>query len=144
MIYLAQTDTTVGFLSKNLKELNIAKGRKLDQDCLITISKFYLLKDFVRVPVNFRNFVRRAKKTTIIYPNLKSFRVVKDCEHAKFLDKNGWFYSTSANKHGLKFDFKFAKKVANKIVFNDDGSKFVEGEASRIYRISKIKKRRLR
>ncbi|PVW97928.1 Sua5 YciO YrdC YwlC family protein, partial [Campylobacter jejuni] len=27
MIYLAQTDTTVGFLSKNLEEINALKGR---------------------------------------------------------------------------------------------------------------------
>lgn len=36
MIYLAQTDTTAGFLSKNLEEINALKGRAKDQPCLIT------------------------------------------------------------------------------------------------------------
>ena len=40
MIYLAQTDTTAGFLSKNLEEINALKGRAKDQPCLITSAKF--------------------------------------------------------------------------------------------------------
>lgn len=44
MIYLAQTDTTAGFLSKNLEEINALKGRAKDQPCLITSAKFDELK----------------------------------------------------------------------------------------------------
>ncbi|MDR2342471.1 MAG: Sua5 YciO YrdC YwlC family protein, partial [Campylobacteraceae bacterium] len=34
MIYLAQTDTTVGFLSKDIKVLNALKKRPLDKPCI--------------------------------------------------------------------------------------------------------------
>ena len=69
MIFLAQTDTTAGFLSKDYKELNRAKRREEDQPCVLATAKFSELKNFVRVPQKFKNFVRRAKKTTFIYAN---------------------------------------------------------------------------
>lgn len=69
MIFLAQTDTTAGFLSKDFRELNRAKRREQDQPCVLTTAKFSELKNFVRVPQKFKNFVRRAKKTTFIYAN---------------------------------------------------------------------------
>lgn len=69
MIFLAQTDTTAGFLSKDYKELNRAKRREQDQPCVLATAKFSELKNFVRVPQKFKNFVRRAKKTTFIYAN---------------------------------------------------------------------------
>ena len=59
MIYLAQTDTTVGFLSQNLSEINAIKNRPLDQPCLITTAKFSELKNLVRVPNRFKNIVRK-------------------------------------------------------------------------------------
>ena len=77
MIFLAQTDTTAGFLSKDFTELNKAKGRPEDTPCVITLSKFSELKNFVRVPNSHKNLVRRAKKTTILYPNSLAVRVVK-------------------------------------------------------------------
>lgn len=132
MIYLAQTDTTAGFLSQNLEELNRLKNRPLNQPCLICVSKFEMLKNFTRVPCKFKNLVRRAKKTTFIYPNSKALRVVKDCDHAKFLDEIGWVYSSSANIHGQKFDLEFAKNSADVILDGD----FKELPPSKIYKLS--------
>ncbi|RAZ52778.1 Sua5/YciO/YrdC/YwlC family protein [Campylobacter hyointestinalis] len=132
MIYLAQTDTTAGFLSQNLEELNRLKNRPLNQPCLICVSKFEMLKNFTRVPCKFKNLVRRAKKTTFIYPNSKALRVVKDCDHAKFLDEIGWVYSSSANIHGQKFDLEFAKNSADVILDGD----FKELSPSKIYKLS--------
>lgn len=132
MIYLAQTDTTAGFLSQNLEELNRLKNRPLNQPCLICVSKFEMLKNFTRVPCKFKNLVRRAKKTTFIYPNSKAIRVVKDCDHAKFLDEIGWVYSSSANIHGQKFDLEFAKNSADVILDGD----FKELPPSKIYKLS--------
>lgn len=132
MIYLAQTDTTAGFLSQNLEELNRVKNRPLNQPCLICVSKFEMLKNFTRVPCKFKNLVRRAKKTTFIYPNSKAIRVVKDCDHAKFLDEIGWVYSSSANIHGQKFDLEFAKNSADVILDGD----FKELPPSKIYKLS--------
>ena len=140
MIYLAQTDTTAGFLSKDYKELNIIKGRSEDQPCLIATSKFSELKKIARTPNKFKNLVRRARKITFLYPNLKAIRVVKDSKHAKFLDIHGWLYSTSANLSGMKFDEIWARSVADEIV----DSEFKENASSKIYKISKRNLKRLR
>ena len=140
MIFLAQTDTTVGFLSKDFTELNAAKGRPLDTPCVMTLSKFSELKNFVRVPNSHKNLVRRAKKTTILYPNSLAVRVVKDCEHSKFLDEFGFMYSTSANLHGEKFDFKTAEKIADFVVDNE----FTENPPSKILKISQNKAKKIR
>lgn len=140
MIYLAQTDTTAGFLSQNLQELNALKKRPLNQPCLITTSKFTKLKDFSRVPNKFKNFVRKAKKTTFIYPNKKAIRVVKNHPHSLFLDEISWAYSSSANLHGDKFDLEFARKSADKII---DGE-FFENTPSSIIKLSKTRLKKLR
>ncbi|MDO5045221.1 Sua5 YciO YrdC YwlC family protein [Campylobacter sp.] len=140
MIYLAQTDTTAGFLSKDFNEINRLKNRPLHKPCLITTSKFSELKTLARVPDKFKNLVRRARKTTFLYPNLKAIRVVKDCEHAKFLDKNGWFYSSSANLSNQKFDEIWARSVADIIV--DD--EFKEQASSKIYKLSKTNLKKIR
>lgn len=140
MIYLAQTDTTAGFLSKNLKKLNTLKNRNQDQPCLITTTKFSELKKLARVPKYFKNLVRKSKKTTFIYPNLQAIRIVKDHPHEDFLKKWDWLFSTSANKHGKEFDEIWAKNVADKII----DQKLFEGNASKILKLSKKRKRKIR
>lgn len=140
MIYLAQTDTTAGFLSQNLNELNLIKNRPLNQPCVITTAKFAILKNFTRVPNKFKNLVRRSRKTSFIYPNKKAVRVVRDHAHSEFLDQIGWAYSTSANLHGSKFDLNFAKSKAHKII--DD--KFFTSNPSKILKISKTKIKKIR
>ena len=140
MIYLAQTDTTAGFLSQNLEELNRLKNRPLNQPCLICVSKFSALKELSRAPKKYKNLIRRTKKTTFIYPNSQAIRVVRDHPHAKLLDKLGWVYSTSANPHKKGFDIEFA--VANADVIID--TKFTPAPASKIYKISKTNIRRIR
>ncbi|ALV64309.1 Sua5/YciO/YrdC/YwlC family protein [Campylobacter fetus] len=140
MIYLAQTDTTAGFLSQNLEELNRLKNRPLDQPCLICVSKFEMLKNFTRVPCKFKNLVRRAKKTTFIYPNKKAIRVIKDHHHSQLLDELGWAYSSSANLHGQKFDLQYAKSNCDVII----GEVFSENTPSNIYKLSKSFIRKIR
>ena len=49
-------------------------------------------------------------------------------------------YSTSANLHGAKFDLKYAKSVADKVI----GDEFFEKEPSRIYKISRSKVKKIR
>ena len=140
MIYLVKTDTTAGFLSKDLKALNRVKNRDENKPCLITVAKFSELLDITRVPKKYKNLVRKARKTTFIYPNTKSIRVVKDDPHAEFLKTYGAMYSTSANLHGAKFDLKYAKSVADKVI----GDEFFEKEPSRIYKISRSKVKKIR
>ncbi|MCI6988331.1 MAG: Sua5 YciO YrdC YwlC family protein [Campylobacter sp.] len=131
-LYLAQTDTTAGFLSKSKEVINLAKKRDLYKPCLITVASFKELKELVRVPKKYASFIRHSKKTTFIYPNAASFRVVKDIRHAKFLKLTGWMYSSSANIHGGEFDENYAKSVADEVV---DEILF-SGKPSKIYKIS--------
>lgn len=140
MIYLVQTDTTAGFCSKNLKEINAIKNRDENQKCLITLSSYSELKQFIRVPKKFKNLVRKKRKTTFIYPNNEAFRVVKNCKYAKFLDQNGWMYSSSANKHKMKFDLNWAKQMADIVVDEE----FFESTPSSIFRLSKNKIKKIR
>ena len=67
MLYLAQTDTTAGFLSKDEREINKAKGRALQTPCILTMSSLKELARLVRVPKAHKNLVRKAKKTSFIY-----------------------------------------------------------------------------
>lgn len=136
MIYLVQTDTTVGLLSRDFKELNLVKKRDIDTPCILTTAKFSAL----RVPRSFKNLVRRSKKSTFIYPNKKSIRVVKFGEHSDFLKQNGDMYSTSANPHGKGFDEEWARSVADVVV----GDEFFAKASSKIYRISRIRIRVIR
>jgi len=141
-IYLTQTDTTVGFLSRDFKKLNRIKKRNLDKKVLREVDSLTTLKTFVRVPNKFKKRVRRAKKTTFIYPNGNSFRVIKDETHLRFLKKFKWMYSTSANLSGQKFDKKWAVKQADVIVENKEG--FFEGNPSSIYKVNNFKIKKIR
>jgi len=140
-IYLVQTDTTVGFLSQKKEVLNIIKGRKKSQKILREVDSLKTLKEFVRVPNKFKKQVRNAKKITFIYKNGESFRVVKDERHLEFLKKFKWMYSTSANITGCKFDEKWAREKASIIV---EDKEFFEGEASKIYKISRERMKKIR
>ena len=141
-IYLAQTDTTVGFLSQNKEKLNYIKNRPLNQPILREVDSLEILKNFVRVPKMHKKRVRRSKKTTFIFPNGESFRVVRDSRHLEFLKKFKWMYSTSANLHGKRFNEKWARETADVIV--EDKRGFVEGKASNIYKLSKSKIKKVR
>ncbi|MDR2100401.1 MAG: Sua5 YciO YrdC YwlC family protein [Campylobacteraceae bacterium] len=140
MIYLVQTDTTVGFLSKDMKALNTAKSRPLDKPCILCSASFRELG--VKVPRRYKNLVRRAKKTTFIISNGLSFRVVKEGAHAAFLKKMGAMYSTSANETNKRFDIDFAKSKADVIVEDERG--FFEGAPSMILKLGKKKLKKIR
>lgn len=72
MLYLAQTDTTAGFLSKDEREINKAKGRALQTPCILTMSSLKELVSLVRVPKAHKNLVRKAKKTSFIYKKARA------------------------------------------------------------------------
>ena len=141
-IYLVQTDTTAGFLSQDFKKLNKIKKRALNQKVLMEVDSLKTLKNFVRVPQKFKNTVRRVKKSTFIYPDGNSYRVVKNERHLRFLKKFKWMYSTSANLTGQKFDKEWAYNQANVIVENKDG--LFEENASKIYKINNHKIKKIR
>jgi len=142
LIYLVQTDTTVGFLSQNREKLNAVKKRPLHQKILIEVDSLNTLKNFTRVPDKFKKKVRRAKKATFIYPNRNSYRVVKEIKHLEFLKKFGWMYSTSANISGKKFDKTWAYRHADVVV--EDNRGFFERKPSAIYKINNHKIKKIR
>ncbi len=142
VVYLTQTDTTVGFLSQNSKKLNRIKNRKEKKGFIISVDSLKTLKTFLRVPQIHKKMIRRAKKTTVVYPNDLAIRVVKDREHLKFLKKIKWTYSTSSNLSGCGFDENFAKDNSDIIIHNRFG--FDEKNPSKIIKCGKISKRRLR
>ena len=103
LVYLVQTDTTVGFSSLSDEKLSFIKQRPTSKKILHTVDSFKTLNENTRVPKNFRKKVRNSKRTTFIYPNTKSFRVVpKDSDFYDFIHKFNILYSTSANNFQIK------------------------------------------
>ena len=143
LVYLVQTDTTVGFSSLNDEKLSCIKQRPTSKKILHTVDSFKTLNENTRVPKNFRKKVRNSKKTTFIYPNTKSFRVVdKNCDFYGFINKFGILYSTSANKTTESFEKNFAINGADIVVENKKG--FYETKASSIVKISKKTMKKIR
>lgn len=142
LVYLAQTDTTAGFLSQNAEAIARIKNRPLGKPFLISVDSLATLRHFTRVPKNHKNHVRKAKKTTFTYPCGLAIRVVKDEEHLQFLRKLTWSYSTSSNLSGKGFDEAFATAKVDAILFTCKG--FFEDKPSSIYKLGKVRMRKLR
>jgi len=142
LVYLVQTDTTVGFLSQNSKKLANSKQRDQTQAFIKCVDSLKTLQEFTRVPKKYKNLVRRSSRTTIIYPNNQAIRVVQDFEHIKFLHKLKWAYSSSANLTKKNYDENYAKQKADIIV--EDKRGLFEGKASVMIKINNASTRRLR
>ncbi|MDR2080870.1 MAG: Sua5 YciO YrdC YwlC family protein [Campylobacteraceae bacterium] len=140
MVYLAQTDTMAGFLSKDMRALNALKKRPLNKPCILCSASFHEITP--RISNRYKKFVRRAKKTTFILKNGFSFRIIKDGAHAEFLRKTGAMYSTSANESGKCFDMDFAKSKADIIVEDERG--FKEGAPSMILKLRQKRLKKIR
>lgn len=98
MLYLAQTDTTAGFLSKDEREINKAKGRALQTPCILTMSSLKELVSLVRVPKTHKNLVRKAKKTSFIYKKARA--------NENSLDLSGELVDLGSENLGIKGNFK--------------------------------------
>ena len=143
LVYLVQTDTTVGFSSINDEKLSNIKQREINQKILKTVDSFDTLKNFTRVPKKYRNMVRKSNKTTFIYPNFDSFRVVnKDSHFFDFIKKFKILSSTSANKTKESFEYNYASKYSDVEVINNLG--FFETSSSKIYKLYKNNLKRIR
>ncbi len=143
LVYLVQTDTTVGFSSTNDEKLSNLKKRPTTQKILQVVDSFTTLKQYTRVPKNHKKFVRKARKTTFIYPNTHSFRIIsKEDKFYDFVRKFKNIYSTSANITTKSFDEEFARTNANIIVETKEG--FSETVSSSIYLLKKKKLKKIR
>lgn len=142
LVYLAQTETTAGFLSQDPAALSHIKNRPQGKSFLISVNSLQTLKTFTRIPKAHQKKVRRAVKTTFAYPCGLAIRVVKDAGHLEFLHKIKWSYSTSSNLSGEGFNENFAKEKADVILFTCKG--FFEAKPSSIYKLGKNRMRKLR
>ncbi|MFA7083785.1 MAG: Sua5/YciO/YrdC/YwlC family protein [Arcobacteraceae bacterium] len=143
LIYLVQTDTTVGFLCSEHKKLTDIKQRPQAQKILQVVDSFKTLKEHIRVPHKFKKLVRNSKNSTFIYPNQTSFRVISpSCSHHDFIKKFKIMYSTSANLTQQKFNETFAKECADIIIEDKNG--FFEAPSSRLIKLSCTKIKKLR
>ncbi len=143
LVYLVQTDTTVGFSSTNDEKLSHLKQRPTSQKILQTVDSLTTLNKQTRIPKKYKKMVRKANKTTFIYPNGNSYRAVsKESKYYNFLKKMQPLFSTSANLTGKSYDDSFAKKSADVIVDSKEG--FSDVGSSSIYKISKYKIKKIR
>ena len=141
-ILLAQTDTTVGFLSADAKLLEEVKSRPAGKQFLKVYPSFENFKvDGNRVPQKYKLLFRRSIKTTFIIKNRAS-RIVQNHPHLQMLQNYPWLYSTSANKSGCSFDKDYCIRKSDIIV--EDFRGFEESTPSKLYKISNTNRRRLR
>ena len=115
LLFLSQTDTTIGFLSKDDKRLSNVKRRLPNKSYIKALPSFKALKSNTRVPNIHKNRVRRAKRTTFIIGK-NSYRVIKNSKHNLLLDRLEWAFTTSANLSGDNYNDKFAKDNCDVIV----------------------------
>ena len=116
LVFLTQTDTTIGFVSQDPDRLTAVKQRPSCKYYIKALNTLHTLKTFTRVPSCHKKRVRRANKTTYIMPNGDSYRVVKEKHHLLLLNRLKWAYTTSANLSGQSYDETFAKEVADVII----------------------------
>jgi len=140
LVFLTQTDTTIGFVSQNAERLTEIKQRPPHKHYIKALNSLKTLKSFTRVPSLHKNRIRRAKKITFIMPDGHSYRVVKEKRHLLLLDRLKWAYTTSANLSNTPYDENFAKQAADIVVLPLLNC----SEASLIYRLGKEKIKRIR
>lgn len=141
-VILTQTDTTVGFLSQDEAKLQLIKSRPSTKPFITVFQDLKSLKDAkIRVPNSRKKVLRRASKTTFIIKN-RAFRIAQPSLNSSLLRENLWFYSTSANESGKNFNRDFCEEKTDIII--EDKNRLFEDKASQLYKINKIKTRRLR
>ncbi len=141
-IFLAQSDTTAGFLSKNKETIIHIKQSKKNKPILLESSAIDTIKIHSRIPQVLSKHIRRMKKTTFIFPNKQSFRVVRESLHLQFLKKYKILYSSSANLTNKAFSYTFAYENANMIIIDKRG--IYESKPSNIFEARKQHIRKIR
>jgi len=141
-VLLAQTDTTVGFLSQNAQKLIDVKERTPNKPFLKVFSGLKAYRSsHGRIPNRFKREARRSTKTTYVVKN-QAFRIVKDPHHLKVLKRFGWLYSTSANRSGADYDEEFAQLKSDIII--EDFRPLEQTTPSTILKLGHTRRKRLR
>ena len=139
-VFLTQTDTTIGFVSQNPNHLTQIKQRPPHKYYIKAVNSLYTLQTFTRVPSQYKNRVRRSKKTTFIMPNTHSYRVIQDRHHLLLLNRLQWAYTTSANLSNHAYDEKFARENVDVVIEPLNNTM----HASNIYKLGKYSLKRIR
>jgi len=140
-VYLTATDTTVGFISQDADRLDAIKGRPAHKYYIVALPSLRALRSKTRIPLRHRNRVRRARRTTFVLPDGRSWRVIHDPRHRRIIQELGWAYTTSANRSGGAYDEVWAREKADGVI------EPLEANApapSTILKISKARIRKLR
>lgn len=140
-IILAQTDTTVGFLSQDSAALARLKGREKGKPFLKVFASLNVLQSTVRVPLKYRSWMRHARQTTFVIKN-QAIRYVSDSTHSRLIQKYGWLYSTSANKSGRNYDRDFC--ISHSDIIIEDSRGFSSSTPSKIFKLTAIQSKKLR
>ena len=133
----------MGFVSQNSDRLDHIKKRPPQKPYIKALPSLQSLNSLTRVPEKFKNRVRRAKKSTFIFPDGHSYRIIRDSMHLRLIQKLGWAYTTSANPGGKPFDRLFAEESADVIVGFPLKQKSMQS-ASKIFRLNNINIKRVR
>ncbi len=139
-VFLTQTDTAIGFVSRNAEKLTKLKERPPHKYYIKAVNSLDTLKHFTRVPSIHKKRLRRAGKTTFIMPDGHSYRVVREKHHLLLLDRLKWAYTTSANVSGHAYSENFAKASADIIIT----PLCSDGQASKIYKLNNTTLKRIR
>ena len=130
-VFLTNTDTTIGFISKSSKALDTAKNRASNKKYIEALPCFKSLTK--RVPKKYRKFIRNSSKSTFIISKNYSFRVIKDSRHNLLLKRLKKAYSSSANASNQEYDYDYAYRNANIIVYPLKN----QTQPSKIYKLGK-------
>ncbi len=140
LVFLTQTDTTIGFVSQNAEKLTQIKQRPPHKYYIKAVDSLKTLQIFTRIPSSQKKRVRRANKTTFIMPDGHSYRVIRDKQHLLLLHRLTWAYTTSANLSNRPYDESFAREAADVIIAPLHEVK----QASHIFKLGKSTLKRIR
>ncbi len=138
LVFLAQSDTTVGFGSQSRLRLDLIKSRSSGKHYITAITSLALAP---RVPQKYKNLVRRSKKITFVV-NGRSFRLTHLTPTSAYLRGFAWYYTTSANRSTESFDREFCFANADLIVEDSRGLK--ESRSSSIIKLGTRRLKKLR
>ncbi len=140
-VYLTATDTTVGFISQSTDRLDAIKGRPPYKHYITALPSLRALKRRTRIPAHHRNRIRRARRTTFILPDGRSWRIIHDPRHHRLIQQLGWAYTTSANRSSEAYDEAWAREVADVVI---EPLNITDSMPSTILKLSKTHLRQLR
>ena len=140
LLFLSDTDTTVGFISQDTRRIDRAKKRSAAKHYITALPSLKSLTVRTRIPRTHRRRLRRSRRESYILPSGRSYRIVRDARHLLLLQRLGWAYTSSANLSETPYDEAYARRVADVVVEPLGPPR----TPSRIYRLGRQKMKRLR